>query len=234
MRRNDIKCSHIVTNVVKVFPYNDCMPVNLDTPYDDLYEVAKRDSNEFEVLQVLGHKGNPLIFLILFEDDTDPIFVPFNADVIFNDEAAEYIDYNLDLQKSIAFKDYCNSVPILKMLLIPQQDVKAHIKTLDALIPDDINVNDIVYINIRVLGNILWYQRIGLPNADSVHYVIKGKITKISKKQIMVTFDNHYYEPISLSGSQISWYLWNYLFPITMGFIEVDEDLFNQYPNIRC
>lgn len=75
MRHNDVLCHHIVNNKEHTFHVNDVFPVNIDTPYEDLYDAAKSDQDQFLVVKVTNWRGeiitrSTLEFLVLFDDGT--------------------------------------------------------------------------------------------------------------------------------------------------------------------
>ena len=75
MRHNDVECKHIVTNQVKTFHVSDVFPVNIDSEYNDLYEAAKLDQDQYVVVKIINWRGDvvtrsTLEFLVLFDDDT--------------------------------------------------------------------------------------------------------------------------------------------------------------------
>jgi hypothetical protein len=100
MRHNDVTCSHIVTNQVKVFHITNVFPVNIDTPYHELYEAAKRDQDQWVVTKVLGWKGDILRrssieFLVEFEDNQS-IWRTYDNDLKDNTAVQQYIHNELN------------------------------------------------------------------------------------------------------------------------------------------
>ena len=77
------------------------MPVNIDTPYDELYEAAKLDQDQEEVESIITWRGeitkrSTLEFLVKFSD---------------NELVWKYIDN--DLSTNVSFLDYIESQSIL-------------------------------------------------------------------------------------------------------------------------
>lgn len=184
VRRNDVQCEHIVTNKEKTFFISDVMPVQLDTPYEDLYEIAKRDSNEFDVVNIIGHKGNPTArltvqFLILFEGEKNPLWVNFSADLMKNSKIQEYIE----------------TTPCLEVLKMTAEEAKKYIQSLKKVITE-VKVGDLVYIDLRSFSledNGEWYESLGLPHPYEQKYVVEGKYAKAARfdkgKQIAIQYE---------------------------------------------
>ena len=56
-RHNDIECEHIVTKTIKTFHIAEVIPVNIDTPFDELYEAAKLDQDEEDVTTIVSWRS---------------------------------------------------------------------------------------------------------------------------------------------------------------------------------
>jgi len=183
MRRNDVRCEHIVTNKEKVFYINDVFPVNLDTPFEDLYEVAKLDSNEFDVLSVDGHKGNPMQrssfqFLIHFEGEAEPIWQLWTPDVMNNE----------------LIQNYCKALKCLEVLLMTSEEASKYVQSLRTAITE-VKIGDKVLIDLKTFSiedSGLWYESLGLPTPYGKRYVIEGIYCKPQRsdkgKQIGIHF----------------------------------------------
>ena len=95
-RNNDIQCEHIVTKVIKTFHISEVFPVNIDTPYDELYEAAKLDQDQEEVESIITWRGEitkrtSLEFLVKFSDGT-LIWKDLDNDLKLNDQFVAYIN----------------------------------------------------------------------------------------------------------------------------------------------
>ena len=97
MRHNDVKCKHIVTNQIKTYHISDVFPGNIDSNYDDLYEAAKLDQDQYVVVKIINWRGDvvtrsTLEFLVLFDDDTKVWKDFLDPDFRNNSVLMEYID----------------------------------------------------------------------------------------------------------------------------------------------
>ena len=64
-----------MTKVIKTFHISEVFPVNIDTPYDELYEAGKLDQDQEEVESIITWRGEitkrtSLEFLVKFSDGT--------------------------------------------------------------------------------------------------------------------------------------------------------------------
>ena len=228
MRRNDVKCEHIVNKQVKTFHVSDVMPVNLDTPVEELYEVAKRDSNEYEVISVTNFRGDPmkrgdeLQFLVLFEGDTEPIWQKWSLDLVKNDKVQEFCKEHICLE-------------VLLMTAVEAQKLVSKLR-LDTIASSGIGIDDIVYVDLKTWSMAdggAWYESLELPQAYEKRYVVQGKYVKAKNgdkgRQIGIYFDV-FSERQDQNMSFVRWY--GSCKELASDMILVDEDFILRYPQV--
>ena len=220
MRHNDVECTHIVTNQVKVFHVTNVMPVNLDTPYEELYEAAKRDHDQWDVISILGWKGDimrksSIEFLLEFEDGEQT-----------------WRSYDNDLKNNIVVKQYINdeSNNILMPLRYSLEEWNNIRKQLNK---EPIESFNKIYLDWRSYP-LAWRTKVGLPELPSnmtyVFQVIFKKYTNKSKTACEVQIVT----PRSTFTINNTWmkqcgsiHEFN---PETM--VLIDEELVKRYPKI--
>ena len=228
MRRNDVKCEHIVNKKEKTFHVSDVMPVNLDTPYDDLYEAAKRDSNEYEVLRVVNFRGDPmkrsdgLEFLIHYEGDEQASWTSWTADLMLNDK----------------IKEFCKEHKCLEVLLMTAVEATKLVSKLrwEQIKPEEAKIGDTCYVDLKnwsIDDGGLWFESLGLPQPYEKRYVVKGeykKATVLDKgRQIGIYFP--IFDQVSDQNKTfVRWYGQERI--LTDEMILVDEDFIMEYPKI--
>ena len=228
MRRNDVKCEHIVNKQIKVFHVSDVMPVNLDTPFEELYEVAKRDSNEYEVLKVINFKGDPmkrgdeLQFLMLFEGDVEPVWQKWSPDLMKNDKIQEFCEEHICLE-------------VLLMTAAEAHKLVGKLR-LEQISSCGITTGDVVYVDLKTWSMFdggAWYESLELPQAYEKQYVVKGTYTKAKNgdkgRQIGIKFDV-FNETQDQNLSFVKWY--GSCKELTSDMILVDEDFILKYPQV--
>ena len=228
MRRNDVKCEHIVNKQIKTFHVSDVMPVNLDTPIEELYEVAKRDSNEYEVLKIINFKGDPmkrgdeLQFLMLFEGDIEPVWQKWSQDLMKNDKIQEFCKEHICLE-------------VLLMSAAEAQKLVSKLR-LEKILSGGISTGDTVYVDLKTWSMSdggVWYDSLDLPQAYEKQYVVQGKYTRAKNadkgRQIGIHFEI-FGESQDQNMSFIRWY--GSCKELTSNMTLVDEEFASRYPQV--
>ena len=222
MRHNDVECSHIVTNQVKVFHVTNVMPVNLDTPYDELYEAAKRDHEQFEVVKILDWRGDitkrsTIEFLTLFEDG-DQIWKFYNdPDFKSNSILQEYLN-----------KDENATLMSLRYTLEEWKNVQVTLQQMP------IAVFDKCYVDYRSY-NLSWREKVGLPELDpGKKYVFEVSFVKhLSRdKRTALMKIHHLDDEFSCSNVWVAQFGNEKIFN-KVNMVLIDEQIIKEFPKIK-
>ena len=110
--------------------------------------------------EVQGYEGYPskrsnISFLILFEDDTLPIWLPYSKDLAINSLVQTFMKKTAALEH--LFKDSIESDKYIKEM----QKTKLNIQ-----------LGDEIYIDIRVYSD-EWHERLSLPDAFTKRHIVQ-------------------------------------------------------------
>ena len=141
-------------------------PVSLDTPYEELYEVAKRDQDQYTVIRIINWRGDIITkstieFLVLLDDDTK----------IWKD----FMDP--DFKNNSVLLEYINDNPALLSLKFSIKDWKEQQKVYSS---EQVVPFDKCYIDFRAF-NLGWRKKIMLPDltddpkTESKKYVLEAE-----------------------------------------------------------
>ena len=219
--KNDVECQHIVTNVIVKYHIDDVMPVNLETTYEELYEVAKRDQNQYMVISIKAWKGDitkrsTLQFLTEF-DDGDIIWKYWNdPDFKLNSTLIQYLN--------------APGNQILTSLQYTFTEWKLRMKSLSN---EPVEVFERCFVDYRSY-NESWRNRVGLPDLDPpFKYVFEVRFVKFLNraKTVAEAYIVNPKDNIEISR------IWQVQFGMDLTFdsnkmVLIDEGLVQLYPNI--
>ena len=123
--------------------------------------MAMVDADQFEVERIIAHRGNPYKrtnteFLVQFRDDKGPTWV------VFSD----------DLFKTVQYKDYCSSRPMLWRLLLTVDEAQREAVRKNKVRITEVSPGDIVYMDLCFYGQILTNQgRTGIVSCRRLTYI---------------------------------------------------------------
>ena len=160
---NDVHIRHLVTDVISKRHVED---VHLwsGSPADAL-RMARIDHAQYSIVSILAYRGEPeerlsLQFLVLFEDGDK-----------------RWTNWAKDITDTLAFEDFCNSIPCLRGLLLTSAaatKLRTLIKSQNITL---VQPNDTVFVNLRTYGY-SWYAALELPDYDTIDYVFKCTFEK--------------------------------------------------------
>ena len=165
---------------------------------DQAFALASTDNEQYVVERIIGYTGEPshrsaMTFHVLFADGTIKI-----------------LPYSRDLYECIAFHNFCETTPYLRLLSMAAKDTAAHIAFLSKK-PISDYYNKEAYVNLRIYGSGYYDSLSYLPNKHTTNYMMKTTYTKASnsKTNVCVTFDVFHTKPlyrnsglVALHGSQ--------------------------------
>ena len=164
-KRNDVTCRHLVTGVVKVFHVVTLKIFHGDR--DTAYEMALRDDDQHVVKQIRAYRGDPMTrttmqFLTEFAD----------GDVV-------WLTYCKDIAITQQFEQFCRlKRPLYPLLFSAEMAVQERARMMRMEITE-VQPGDTVYVDLRYHGA-TFYDSLGLPDADTLTYVVPYKYTKWS------------------------------------------------------
>jgi hypothetical protein len=165
--KNDVSCRHLASGRVQDFDVSD---LNIfAATRDESIELAIADIDHYEVKAIVRARGDPLTrttmeFFVQFMDGSE-LWIPLNKDLF-------------DLP---VYEDFVRTRPYLMPLLYPAAEVSKYVASLNRSPITEVSVGDTVLVDLRSWGH-LWYQSLGLPDADSVDYVVECFYTRWVKK----------------------------------------------------
>ena len=214
---NFVYVTHCATNEPYTFPVERLVIFN--NTRNEAFKVAQLDTNEFLVIQVLNHKGDPsqrstVQFLVDFDLDDEPSWIPFSQDLMRN----EFI------------QEYCNSKEPTKILLMKADAAKRYITSLRTKITE-VSKGTKAYIDLRIFGD-EWYFALNLPDHHFHQYLVEAIYQKFTDKDKQISV----YFPIFNSGLTFNrilvlWYGLTFEFPSENATL-VDENFLIKYPQV--
>ena len=189
---NAVTCRHASTNKEEVLPVDRL--VIFDNSNNDAVKVASLDDDEYLVKEVQGYKGYPIkrsdiSFLILFEGDDLPIWVPYSRDLSINSLVQNY------MQKTDALEHLLKDSKASDRYIKDMKNAKLKFKKDEEL-----------YIDIRIYSD-AWYEGLQLPEAFIRRHVALGKVIQTSNDgtiaELHVPIFN---EKIKFDALLIKWY----------------------------
>ena len=184
---NDVTCQNVATGVVKTF---DVLDLKLYAGNKaEAFDMAARDQDQHVIDKILYHTGDrntrsTLVFRVKFKAG-DTHEVPFSK----------------DLFDSIPYEEYCESKPYLRHLKFTVAGSRKFIQEINSKPLQGYAIDQDVYLDIRVYGD-GWFNKLQLPDVESMMYVSKFKITKCTSKKLSMintlTKDNHVFGPYDI------------------------------------
>lgn len=165
--KNDVKCRHLASGSVHEFDVSD---LNIfAATKDEAVELAIADIDHYEVKAIVRSRGDPL------KRTTMEFFVQFM------DGSELWIPLNKDLFDLPVYEDFVRARPYLMPLLYPAAEVSKYVASLNRSPITEVSVGDTVLVDLRSWGH-LWYQSLGLPDADFMDYVVECTYSHWVKK----------------------------------------------------
>ena len=216
--KNDVQCKNLITGGILTYSVSDLEP--FFGSHEQAFDAATRDQDQYLVECILSYSGDcnsksKMWFKVKYVDG-DIVDVP----------------WSMDLQCE-AYYIFCESRPYLTHLSMDTKmaaSFKAQKSKLDIT---SVSIGDTVYIDLRFFGD-EWYENIGLPDCESMSYVMLFKYThffhKSSKKKISGIFVLTGYK-YSLTGYLV--YAWGSVRDLQSdNMVLVDQALIDKYPRI--
>ena len=215
---NAVTCKHCSTNIEETISVDRL--VIFDSSRESPFKVAQLDNDEFLVISILAHKGDPMKrsqmkFLVHFEDDDEPI----------------WINYSKDLSINTTFINYCQSIPCLKHLNLNAKEAEKSLNKITKTPIDPTLLNKTIYLDLRIYSD-SWFESRNLPESFTKKYVVEAKYTKLNKKDNII--DIHvpiFPDTIKFNNLIIQWYGLDFDFD-KKNMILIDENLIKKYPQI--
>lgn len=158
---NWVEVRDLVYDDIKTFDRKDLI-LYVDSDEGALLR-ARQDASQYEIDCIVAHRGNPetrqtMEFLVRFMDSTE-IWMPWSKDI----------------DSTLQYGNYCNSLPQLRQLALPAAEAKKLKTSANNSEITLIGPHYTVYVDIREWGPGTWYQSLHkLPDKDTKTYVIEG------------------------------------------------------------
>jgi hypothetical protein len=133
--------------------------------------MARRDQDQHVIEKFISHKGDPLTRTTM------------SFKVKFMDGDVVDVPYSPDLFKTTSYEEYCDSKQYLRHLKFTAEESKTFIREKGKNSITGYSEGQEVYLDIRYYGGI-WFDRLELPDSDTITYVSKFLITKCSRKRL--------------------------------------------------
>jgi hypothetical protein len=175
--KNDVTCKHLVMGFIET--YNVESLIIFPSTYASAYDAALRDYNQYEIDEIIGHKGNPnrrttMSFLTKFKD----------GDV-------KWLNWSSDLFQSIPYEIYVASIYELHQLKYTDAVANKWKRSFSKTDIDFLTPGSDVFVPLQWLGY-EWFTQLNLPDPYPLVYVLHGKCIewfyKTSKKKITIHF----------------------------------------------
>ncbi len=156
---NWVTVRNLIFDYVKVFDQSD-LTLFVGSEADAM-RVAQCDADQFEIVKIAGHAGNPrkrmsMDFLVVYK----------NGD-------SRWCKFSQDIAQTQRFEEYCQPRPELRQLLITE-DLANKFRSACLKVPITlVKPGDVVYVDIRS-WNTYWYSTLDLlPDKDTLTYVVR-------------------------------------------------------------
>jgi hypothetical protein len=197
--------------------------VIFDNSRNEAFKVAQLDDDEYLVVDIVGYKGVPMkrstmSFLVKFEDEVEPIWVDYSADLASNEK----------------FQEYCKSIRCLEILLMKADEVNKYKSKIDKSNITEVKPNDVIYVDLRTYSlddDGQWYNSLNLPEAYTKMYVYKAVFGDFvnGTKNINIKVPI-FKESNTWNRSTILWYGNHRVLEDNM--VLIDDELLKKYPQI--
>ena len=223
---NDIKCVHLCMGTTWTF-HNDRVKPYPDTEAQGIID-ARLDYNQFVIKSFNSFSGNPHLRTSM----------QFSIDFIVNEEIeTSLVNYSNDIADTEQFSDYVHSINYLFPLRYAASLAKLEINKINKSSIKDINVNDVLWLNLRFFDgkDRTWFDSLNLPNPEKI-YVVSTVVKQFSAKNRskIVVFANVFNQTYNLTSYDVlSCTFTDHVFSAnSSAFINVTSELCKQYPQL--
>jgi hypothetical protein len=170
--KNDVEVRHVSLGVIKEFHVTRLKL--FAGSMEEAKAVALWDADQFTIKSILAWKGDPqtrttMEFKVEFED----------GDIL-------WLPYSKDIDDSIPYERYVESVPMLYFLKFRVKDVAQEMTLFKNKVIDNINIGDKFYMDIRYY-TVQWYDELPMEDKYDKIYVVECVYEKfVSKKRLEV------------------------------------------------
>ena len=156
-------------------------------------------------------------FLVHFELDDNPQWIPFSQDLSGNQ----------------AFLKYCEAIPCLQLLLMDSKRAEQYVQSMNKLPITEIKVGDIFYLDIRIYTD-EWVESLQLDRCPFTNrYVAAATYKSFNPTRSLVKIDIPIFKTsITFGRIHVLWYGRTSIFD-EKKMILVNEDLLQRYPHIN-
>jgi hypothetical protein len=216
--KNDVSTRNLVYGNVRDYHVERLKP--FFGTRSEAAELAKRDSDQFDVERILAYRGDP-------ETRTT---MEFN--VLFKSGDAVWLPYTQDIFQMIQFENYCNDTPGLYFLQYLSKDADKRQTAVNKQPITTLQPGETIYVDIRTWGA-LWYQSIGLPDMYTTRYVDKWEITSWKREPFSLYARSALYGKFYVlnHAGVLNWGRWKLL---SEEMIELTPAMFDIYPLLRA
>lgn len=156
--KNDITTKDMVTGLVRIVHVTRVKPFH--GTHEDAMAMARLDNDQHVVERIVAYRGDvdtrtTMEFEVLFADGT-LIWLPWSNDII----------------STIAFEDYCRSLPCLYHLIFTVSIAKQHRARILKTPIHSIKLGDTAYVDLRCYGDQWYHSLTTLPDVDHNNYVV--------------------------------------------------------------
>ena len=170
-----------------------------------------------------------------------PSFKNINAisvDFMVNDEVqTSLVNYNTDIAETEQFSNYVQSINYLFPLRFAASIAKQEISTINKFAIKDVNVNDVLWLNLRFFDgkDRIWFDSLKLPQQDKLYAVstVVKRFSSKSKFKIVIFAAAFNQEYILTAYDILSCTFSNQIFlSHPSSFISVTKELCTEYPQL--
>jgi hypothetical protein len=215
--KNDVECRHLSLGSIKTF-YVERLKLFRGT-LPEARALAATDADQHTIDCFVAYRGDPLTRTTMY-------FL-----VRFGDQEEIWLPWSYDLFKSVAYEDYCSSVPCLRPLVYTAKQASTWCTQLRRTDITMVSPDVTVFVDLRAFGA-HWYQTLPLQDLHTSLYYVECTYTRWLKPQRLLelrvpVFDllrpvDHPF--VVMYGSQLS--------PPDRGIL-VTPLLLTQHPEIR-
>jgi hypothetical protein len=155
---NDVTTRDLVTGVVKTLHVTTLKPFH--GTLDDAKAMACLDADQHVIERIVAYRG-----------DVD-VRTTLEFEVLFADGTLLWLPWSKDIISTVAFEEYCRSLPCLYHLIYTVAIAKQHRARILRTPIDSISPGDTVVVDLRCYGD-QWYHSLTLPDLDHNIYVVE-------------------------------------------------------------
>ena len=216
--KNDVSTRNLVYGNVRDYHVERLKP--FFGTRSEAIELAKRDSDQFDVERILAYRGDP------------DIRTTMEFNVLFKSGDAVWLTYTQDIFQMIQFENYCNDTPGLYFLQYSSKDADKRQRAVNKQPITTLQPGESIYVDIRTWGA-QWYQSIGLPDMYTTRYVDKWEITGWKREPFSLYARSALYGKFYVlnHAGVLNWGRWKLL---SEEMIELTPAMFDIYPLLRA